>query len=73
MGGYLLIALGLINLRYQSGNSNVVGNSLILIVPGAVLLCATWISSISKVFNLRLTKVLTLGLGLGLVAFAIFN
>jgi len=73
MGGYLLIALGLINLRYQSGSNNVVANSLILVIPGAVLLFSTWISSISKVFDLGLTKVLTLGLGLALVAFAVFN
>jgi uncharacterized membrane protein len=73
LGGYLLIALGLINLRYQSGNSNVVGNSLIIIVPGALLLSATWISSLSNVLNHRTTKVLALSLGLMLVAFAIFN
>lgn len=73
LGGYLLIALGLLNLRYQSGNSNVVGKSLIIIVPGALLLSATWISSLSNVLNHRTTKVLALSLGLMLVAFAIFN
>ncbi len=73
MGGYLLIAIGLINLRYQTGHSNVVGHSLIVIVPGALLLSFTWISSLSKVLELRLTKVLALGLGLALVGFAIFN
>jgi len=73
MGGYLLIAIGLINLRYQSGQSNVLGRGLIIIVPGALLLGSTWISSFSKVLDRRSTKVLALGLGLVLVGFAIFN
>ena len=73
MGGYLLIAIGLINLRYQSGQSNVLGRSLIIIVPGALLLGSTWISSLSKVLDRRSTKMLALGLGLVLVGFAIFN
>ena len=73
LGSYLLIAIGLINLRYQSGNDNVLVNSLIVIVPGVLLLCSTWISSLSNSLNLRATKVLALGLGLALVAFAIFN
>ena len=73
LGSYLLIALGLINLRYQSGNNNVFVKSLIIITPGVLLLCATWISSLSNALNLRSTKALALGLGLALVAFAIFN
>jgi len=73
MGGYLLIAIGLINLRYQSGQSSVLGHSLIIIVPGALLLGSTWISSLSKTLNHRSTQVLALSVGLGLVAFAIFN
>ena len=47
--------------------------SLIIIVPGVLLLCSTWISSLSDALNLRSTKLLALGLGLALVAFAIFN
>ena len=73
MGSYLLIALGFINLRYQSGNSNVLVNSLIIIVPGALLLSSTWISSLSPALHLRATKVLALALGVALVAFATFN
>lgn len=73
LGSYLLIAIGLINLRYQSDESNNLGKSLIIIVPGVLLLCSTWISSLSKALNLRSTKVLALGLGIALVVFAIFN
>ena len=73
MGGYLLIAIGLINFRYQSGDNNILRHSFIIIVPGSLLLGSTWIPSLSKVLALRSTKVLALGLGLALVAFAIFN
>ncbi len=73
MGGYLLITIGLISLSYQNGKNNILVHSLIIIVPGVLLLGSTWISSLSKVLNHRLTKVLALSIGLGLVAFAIFN
>ncbi len=73
MGGYLLIAIGLINLRYQTGMSGVVGNSLIVIIPGALLLLSTWLSGFAQVSNARATKLFTLVVGLALVAFAILN
>ena len=43
MGGYLLLAVGLINLRYQTGKSSVLSHSLLLIVPGALLLASTFL------------------------------
>jgi uncharacterized membrane protein YjjP (DUF1212 family) len=42
MGGYLLLAVGLINLRYQTGKSSVLAHSLLLIVPGVLLLASTF-------------------------------
>jgi uncharacterized membrane protein len=45
MGGYLLIAVGLINLRYQTGKSSVLSHSLLLIVPGALLLASTFVKA----------------------------
>jgi hypothetical protein len=73
MGAYLLITMGLINLTYQNGKDNILVNSLIIIVPGVLLLGSTWISSLSKALNHRSTKVLALGLGLALMGFAILN
>jgi hypothetical protein len=40
-GGYLLIALGFINLRYQTGHHSALVHSMSIIVPGALLLLAT--------------------------------
>jgi hypothetical protein len=45
MGGYLLLAVGLINLRYQTGKSSVLTHSLILIIPGALLLASTFVKA----------------------------
>ena len=45
MGGYLLLAVGLINLRYQTGKSSVLAHSLLLIIPGALLLAGTFIKA----------------------------
>ena len=73
MGGYLLITMGLINLTYQNGKSNILGHSLIIIIPGVLILGSTWLPPLSKVLNLRSTKVLALGLGLALMGFAILS
>jgi hypothetical protein len=73
MAGYLLIALGLINLRYQTGMSGVVGNSLIVIIPGALLLLSTWLPGLAKVLDTRATKSVVIVTGLILIAFAILN
>ena len=45
MGGYLLLAVGLINLRYQTGQVNNLAKSLVLIIPGVLLLATTFIDS----------------------------
>jgi len=48
MGGYLLLAVGLINLRYQTGKNSVLTHSLILIIPGALLLASTFTNAGKK-------------------------
>ena len=45
MAGYLLLAIGLINLRYQTGHSNVLVHSLLIIVPGVLLIGVTFLRS----------------------------
>ncbi|CAB4593553.1 MAG: hypothetical protein F2573_04335 [Actinobacteria bacterium] len=72
-GGYLLIALGLINLRYQTGHENVLQHSLIIIVPGALVLLATWIKPLNGFMAEKTTKYAALVIGLLLVAYAAIN
>lgn len=73
MGGYLLLAIGLINLRYQTGQSEILKNSLLIILPGVLLLIATWIPSIAKMLLPKGTQILVTTLGTLLALYAIVN
>ena len=73
MGGYLVLAMGLINLRYQSGESTVLTRSLVLIIPGLLLLAATWIPATVKILNRREVKAVAIALGLLLIGYGITN
>ena len=73
MGGYLLVAIGLINLRYQTGQSGVVSHSLTIIIPGAILLAATWIPALAKKLETKAVQAVSITLGLILIAYAVIN
>jgi|UniRef100_UPI00404B2781 hypothetical protein len=73
MGGYLLIAIGLINLRYQTGDNGVVGRSLTIIIPGAILLASTWIPALGKKLETKAVQAFSIVIGLTLVAYAVIN
>ena len=73
MGGYLLLAVGLINLRYQTGQSEILKNSLLIILPGVLILIATWIPAIAKMLLPKSTQILVTTLGALLALYAIVN
>jgi len=73
MGGYLLIAIGLINLRYQSGQSGVVTHSLTIIIPGALLLATTWIPTLAKKLESKGVQAVCMVLGLVLIVYGVIN
>jgi uncharacterized membrane protein len=73
MGGYLLLAIGLINLRYQTGQSEILKNSLFIILPGVLLLIATWIPAIAKMLLPKISQILVITLGTLLALYAIVN
>ena len=73
MGGYLLIAIGLINLRYQSGQSGVVTNSLSIVIPGALLLGSTWIPALAKKLESKAVQAVCIVLGLSLIVYGVIN
>ena len=73
MGGYLLLAIGLINLRYQTGQSEVLRSSLLIIVPGTLLLIATWIPAIVKILLPKSSQILVTVVGTLLAFYAIVN
>jgi hypothetical protein len=73
MGGYLLFACGLINLRYQWGESDVVTRSAIIFTPGALIIGATFIPVALKVLARREVKFLLAAIGLAIAVFAVTN
>lgn len=73
MGGYLLLAVGLINLRYQTGKSSVLAHSLILIVPGALLLLSTFTDAGKKWLQTSASTALVLTVGGILLAYSFIN
>ena len=73
MGAYLLIAIGLINLRYQTGHNGVLTHSLTIIIPGAFLLAITWVPAIAKQLEVKAVQAVLITLGLILIAYAVIN
>lgn len=70
MAGYLLIAVGLINLRYQSGADSIVTRSLVIILPGAAIVMATFITRLHRLLSQRATMAISAFIGVALLVFA---
>ena len=73
MGGYLLFACGLINLRYQWGQPDIASHSALIFIPGAIVIGATFIPAVLKVMARREVKFLVGALGIALIAYAFGN
>jgi hypothetical protein len=73
MGGYLLFACGLINLRYQWGQPNIASHSALIFIPGALIIGSTFIPAALKVLARREIKFLIGALGILLIAYAFKN
>jgi uncharacterized membrane protein len=73
MASYLLLAIGLINLRYQTGKDGVLDNSLLVIIPGTAMLLITFLKGVHSFLARREVMVALLVIGLALVAWAITN
>lgn len=73
MGGYLLFACGLINLRYQWGESDIVSRSALIFGPGAAILGATFSPTLLKILARREVKTLLAIAGVAVIAFAFSN
>lgn len=69
----MLIALGLINWRYQSAESDTFNNSLIIISIGVIQLAASFIPTFSTAFTRLPVKVLVWTISTAAVIFAIIN
>lgn len=67
MGGYLLLALGLINWQYQNADTGVVTRSLLIVVPGAVIIAMTFIKAFDSFMANRVGMSLIAAVGAILV------
>ena len=70
-GAYALFAMGLINLRYQTGSEGNLSKSSLLIAVGAVVLALTFIPKLNDFFMKKLVKSLSLALMAVLIAYGI--
>ena len=59
-GAYAILAMGLINLRYQTGNSNNLNNSSVLIALGLIGLLFTFIPSLNSFLARKSIKLLAI-------------
>jgi hypothetical protein len=69
-GAYAILAMGLINLRYQTGSEANLPKSSALILLGLAVLLITFIPVFKKLFLLKISKVVGI---LGLVASIIYG
>ena len=73
MASYLLFAIGLINLRYQTGKDGVLINSAAVFLPGFIALSLTFIKGAHGFLAKREVMVALGIIGAVLVAWAISN
>jgi len=59
-GSYAILSMGLINLRYQTGNDANLSKSSLLIILGAVAFIATFIPVFKTLLLKRVSKMLAL-------------
>jgi len=70
-GAYALFAMGLINLRYQTGSDGNLSKSSVLVAIGAIVLVLTFIPKLNDFFMKKLVKTLSLVLLAALIAYGI--
>jgi hypothetical protein len=73
LGSYTLFACGLINLRYQWGEADILARSAMIFLPGAIFLAATFVPAALKVLAKREVKALSAVIGILLIAYAFSN
>jgi hypothetical protein len=70
MGAYAALAVGLINLRYQTGAESNLSKSLALVIPGALLLVLSLIEPGKKLLETRAAAITISIIGAALLAYS---
>ncbi len=70
-GSYAILAMGLINLRYQTGSEQNLAKSLVLILSGGLVFLLTFIPALKGFLSKKLTQKIALILLLALIAYGL--
>jgi hypothetical protein len=73
MGGYLLLAVGLINWQYQNADTGIASRSLLIVIPGVIILVMTFIKPLDKFLASRAGMAIVTVVGAGLVGLSLLN
>ena len=73
MWAYSMIAVGAINWDYQRNNSHVVTNSLLIVVPGLILIALTYLGFGKRLLQKRLAQISWIIIGAAALIFAFTN
>ena len=73
MGGYLLLAVGLINWRYQNEDAGIASRSLLIAIPGVVIIAMTFIKPLDKFLAGRAGMSVVTVVGAVLVGLSLLN
>ncbi|CAN2179428.1 hypothetical protein MCEMRE26_00247 [Candidatus Nanopelagicaceae bacterium] len=72
MGAYAALATGLINLRYQTGSDSNLSKSLVLIIPGALILGLSFANVGKNWMQSKSAAAISLTCGALLLAYSFF-
>ena len=70
-GSYAILAMGLINLRYQTGSEQNLAKSLVLIISGGLVFLLTFTPALKGFLSKKLTQKIALVLLLALIAYGL--
>ena len=73
MGGYLLLAIGLINWQYQNDDAGIASRSLLIAIPGVIILAMTFIKPLDKFLASRAGMAIVTAVGAVLVGLSLLN
>ena len=73
MGGYLLLAIGLINWQYQNEDAGIASRSLLIAIPGVVIVAMTFIKPLDKFLASRAGMSIVTVVGALLVGLSFLN
>jgi hypothetical protein len=73
MGGYLLLAVGLINWQYQNADAGIASRSLLIAIPGVAIVAMTFIKPLDKFLASRAGMSVVTVVGAVLVGLSLLN